>query len=79
VPEILAYLTGGTAHFIYEGEPAEQAAKVERFRTARFFEFIEIVPEKGTPSLWRAGSQKQNREDLRMDDRQQPARDINRR
>jgi len=43
----------GTADFIYEGEPAEQAAKVERSGLQGFFEFIEIVTEK-TPKLMAA-------------------------
>src|SRR5256885_10346190 len=32
--------------FFTKGEPAEQAAKVERSGLQGFFEFIEIVPEK---------------------------------
>src|SRR3981189_2604200 len=46
VPETLAYLTGRHRLILFtKGEPAEQAAKVERSGLQGFFEFIEIVPE----------------------------------
>jgi putative hydrolase of the HAD superfamily len=47
VPETLAYLTERHRLILFtKGEPAEQAAKVERSGLQGFFEFIEIVPEK---------------------------------
>ncbi|HYA98220.1 MAG TPA: HAD family hydrolase [Methylomirabilota bacterium] len=47
VPETLAYLTSRHRLILFtKGEPAEQAAKVERSGLQGFFEFIEIVPEK---------------------------------
>src|SRR5260370_4586291 len=45
VPETLAYLTQRHRLILFtKGEPAEQAAKVERSGLHGFFEFIEIVP-----------------------------------
>src|SRR5437879_7485320 len=47
VPETLAYLTARHRLILFtKGEPAEQAAKVERSGLQGFFEFIEIVSEK---------------------------------
>jgi len=47
VPETLAYLTERHRLILFtKGEPAEQAAKVERSGLQGFFEAIEIVPEK---------------------------------
>src|SRR5712672_953512 len=47
VPETLAYLTERHRLILFtKGEPAEQAAKVERSGLQGFFEFIEIVTEK---------------------------------
>src|SRR2546426_5663221 len=47
VPETLAYLTDRHRLILFtKGEPAEQAAKVERSGLQGFFEFIEIVAEK---------------------------------
>jgi len=47
VPETLAYLTQRHPLILFtKGEPAEQAAKVEKSGLQGFFEFIEIVPEK---------------------------------
>src|SRR6476660_632528 len=47
VPETLAYLTQRHRLILFtKGEPAEQAAKVEKSGLQGFFEFIEIVPEK---------------------------------
>jgi putative hydrolase of the HAD superfamily len=47
VPETLAYLTERHRLILFtKGEPAEQAAKVERSGLQGFFEFIEIVMEK---------------------------------
>jgi putative hydrolase of the HAD superfamily len=47
VPETLAYLNERHRLILFsKGEPAEQAAKVERSGLQGFFEFIEIVPEK---------------------------------
>ena len=47
VPETLAYLTERHRLILFtKGEPAEQAAKVERSGLQGFFEFIEIVAEK---------------------------------
>ena len=47
VPETLAYLTERHRLILFtKGEPAEQAAKVQRSGLQGFFEFIEIVPEK---------------------------------
>src|SRR3981081_751578 len=47
VPEPLAYLTERHRLILFtKGEPAEQAAKVERSGLQGFFEFIEIVSEK---------------------------------
>ncbi|HWW18875.1 MAG TPA: HAD family hydrolase [Candidatus Saccharimonadales bacterium] len=47
VPETLAYLTERHRLILFtKGEPAEQAAKVERSGLQGFFEFIEIVSEK---------------------------------
>src|SRR5262244_1493525 len=49
VPETLAYLTERHRLILFtKGEPAEQAAKVERSGLQGFFEFIEIVPEKNS-------------------------------
>jgi putative hydrolase of the HAD superfamily len=49
VPETLAYLTERHRLILFtKGEPAEQAAKVERSGLQGFFEFIEIVSEKDT-------------------------------
>jgi putative hydrolase of the HAD superfamily len=49
VPETLAYLTNRHRLILFtKGEPAEQAAKVQRSGLQGFFEFIEIVPEKDT-------------------------------
>src|SRR2546428_11441648 len=49
VPETLAYLTERHRLILFtKGEPAEQAAKVERSGLQGFFEFIEIVAEKDT-------------------------------
>src|SRR5207245_5628281 len=51
VPETLAYLTERHRLILFtKGEPAEQAAKVERSGLQGFFEFIEIVPEKDAPT-----------------------------
>ncbi len=47
VPETLAYLSERHRLILFtKGEPAEQAAKVERSGLQRFFEAIEIVSEK---------------------------------
>src|ERR1700736_1406118 len=47
VPETLAYLAERHRLILFtKGEPAEQAAKVERSGLQGFFEFIEIVSEK---------------------------------
>src|SRR6202045_2976697 len=47
VPETLAYLSSRPRMILFtKGEPAEEAAKVERSGLQGFFEFIEIVPEK---------------------------------
>jgi putative hydrolase of the HAD superfamily len=47
VPETLAYLTQRHRLILFtKGEPAEQAAKVEKSGLQGFFEFIEIVHEK---------------------------------
>src|ERR1700685_1418958 len=47
VPETLAHLAKRHRLILFpEGQPAEQAAKVERSGLQGFFEFIEIVPEK---------------------------------
>jgi putative hydrolase of the HAD superfamily len=47
VPETLAYLTNRHRLILFtKGEPAEQAAKVQRSGLQGFFEFIEIVAEK---------------------------------
>jgi putative hydrolase of the HAD superfamily len=47
VPETLDYLAERHRLILFtKGEPAEQAAKVERSGLQRFFEAIEIVPEK---------------------------------
>jgi putative hydrolase of the HAD superfamily len=49
VPETLAYLTQRHRLILFtKGEPAEQAAKVERSGLQGFFEAIEIVAEKDT-------------------------------
>lgn len=49
VPETLAYLTERHRLILFtKGEPAEQAAKVERSGLQGFFEAIEIVAEKDT-------------------------------
>jgi putative hydrolase of the HAD superfamily len=49
VPETLAYLTARHRLILFtKGEPAEQAAKVERSGLQGFFEAIEIVSEKDT-------------------------------
>jgi putative hydrolase of the HAD superfamily len=49
VPETLAYLTTRHRLLLFtKGEPAEQAAKVERSGLQGFFEAIEIVSEKDT-------------------------------
>jgi len=47
VPETLSYLSGRHRMIVFtKGEPAEQAAKVERSGLQEFFEAIEIVAEK---------------------------------
>jgi putative hydrolase of the HAD superfamily len=47
VPETLAYLSGRHRLILFtKGQPAEQAAKVERSGLQTFFEVIEIVAEK---------------------------------
>jgi len=47
VPDTLAYLTNRHRLILFtKGEPAEQAAKVERSGLQGFFEAIEIVAEK---------------------------------
>ena len=47
VPETLAYLSGRHRLILFtKGEPAEQAAKVERSGLQGYFEAIEIVAEK---------------------------------
>src|SRR5436305_14554729 len=49
VPETLAYLTERHRLILFtKGEPAEQAAKVERSGLQGFFQLIEIVPDKDT-------------------------------
>jgi len=51
VPETLAYLAGRNRLILFtKGEPAEQAAKVERSGLQGFFEAIEIVAEKDAPT-----------------------------
>jgi putative hydrolase of the HAD superfamily len=51
VPETLAYLTQRHRLILFtKGEPAEQAAKVERSGLQGFFEAIEIVAEKDKPT-----------------------------
>src|SRR6202171_3158219 len=54
VPETLAYLTERHRLILFtKGEPAEQAAKVERSGLQGFFEFVEIVSEK-SPEMYGA-------------------------
>ena len=54
VPETLAYLTERNRLILFtKGEPAEQAAKVERSGLQGFFEAIEIVAEKDVPTYKR--------------------------
>src|SRR5207253_505768 len=73
VPETLAYLTERHRLILFtKGEPAEQAAKVERSGLQGFFEFIEIVPEKDTQT-YGGLVHKHKIEGPRLDDRQQPA------
>lgn len=51
VPETLSYLAGRHRMIVFTGgEAAEQAAKVERSGLQEFFEAIEIVTEKNTPT-----------------------------
>src|SRR5215468_2946649 len=51
VPETLAYLTERHRLILFtKGEPAEQSAKVQRSGLQGFFEAIEIVHEKDTPT-----------------------------
>src|SRR2546429_4657509 len=60
VPETLAYLTERHRLILFtKGEPAEQAAKVERSGLQGFFEFIEIVPEKDTQTYGGLGHKQQ--------------------
>ena len=74
VPDTLAYLTSRHRLILFtKGEPAEQAAKVERSGLQGFFEAIEIVAEKDAKTYTAAGEQTQNREDAWLDDRQQSA------
>ncbi len=59
VPETLAYLTERHRLILFtKGEPAEQAAKVERSGLQGFFEFIEIVSEKSPETYggWMIGN-----------------------
>lgn len=50
VPETLSYLAARHRMIVFtKGEPAEQAAKVERSGLQEFFEAIEIVAEKSAP------------------------------
>ena len=54
VPETLAYLSERHRLILLtKGEAAEQAAKVERSGLQKFFEAIEIVPEKDHPTYER--------------------------
>jgi putative hydrolase of the HAD superfamily len=54
VPETLGYLAGRHRLILLtKGEPAEQAAKVERSGLQRFFEAIEIVTEKSVETYAR--------------------------
>src|SRR5256884_9743328 len=59
VPETLAYLTERHRLILFtKGEPAEQAAKVERSGLQGFFEFIEIVTEKDPETYGGVGPKK---------------------
>lgn len=54
VPETLVYLKGRHRLILLsKGEPAEQAAKVERSGLAKYFDAIEIVSEKDLPTYER--------------------------
>jgi putative hydrolase of the HAD superfamily len=58
VPETLDYLAERHRLILFtKGEPAEQAAKVERSGLQRFFEAIEIVPEKDVKTYSRLVNQ----------------------
>ena len=58
VPETLAYLSDRHRLILLtKGEAAEQAAKVERSGLQKFFEAIEIVPEKDHPTYERVVTQ----------------------
>ena len=58
VPETLDYLAERHRLILFtKGEPAEQAAKVERSGLQRFFEAIEIVPEKNVETYARLVNQ----------------------
>jgi putative hydrolase of the HAD superfamily len=58
VPETLDYLANRHRLILFtKGEAAEQAAKVERSGLQRFFEAIEIVPEKGAETYRRLVNQ----------------------
>jgi putative hydrolase of the HAD superfamily len=58
VPDTLDYLAERHRLILFtKGEPAEQAAKVERSGLQRFFEAIEIVPEKDAATYARLVNQ----------------------
>jgi putative hydrolase of the HAD superfamily len=58
VPETLSYLSGRHRLILFsKGEAAAQAAKVERSGLARYFDAIEIVPEKNLATYGRVVQQ----------------------
>ena len=74
VPETLAYLTQRHRLILFtKGEPAEQAAKVERSGLAGLFRIHRNRPRKRFQDLRCPHPQTQNRQDPRLDDWQQPA------
>src|SRR6202158_247329 len=63
VRETLAYLTERHRLILFaKGEPADQAAKVQRSGLQGFFEFIEIVPEKDPETYGGVGHKHKNLE-----------------
>ena len=74
VPETLVYLSKHHRLILLtKGEPAEQAAKVERSGLQPYFEAIEIVLEKDSGNLRTDHRSIQDREITRLDGGEQPA------
>ncbi len=74
VPETLSYLVARHRMILFtKGEPAEQAAKVERSGLQGFFDAIEIVAEKSVAAYQALINRHHVVKSARLDGRQQPA------